>query len=56
MDNTLLIVVVVGLVATGGIVLALFRRRGKNDESHVRVGKEWMTIAEYKKRFAAKSK
>ncbi len=56
MGNVLLIIVLVGIVALGVIVLALVRRQGKDDESHVRVGKEWMTVSEYKKRFASKSK
>lgn len=56
MSEVLLIAVVGGFVVLAGFIIVLARHSGKDDKSHVRVGREWMTTAEYKKRYSPKSK
>lgn len=56
MSNLMPVLIVIGILIIGGFMAVFFMRPEREDESHVRVGKEWMTIAEYKKRFAPKSK
>lgn len=54
MSDALLIILVVCFLILTGLGLPLIKRHGNDEESHVRVGKKWLTMAEYNKRFSLK--
>jgi|GEM_PF-6922451 len=56
MSGLIPLLLVVGLFILLGFSILFFKHPGKDDESHVRVGREWMTVAEYKKRFFPEQK